>query len=473
MKNVYDFGANGDGIVLDSPAIQSALDAAAKEGGGCVNLPAGIFRCGTLRLPSNTELHLEAGATIRASHDTGDFSQHVVTNRQGKEVIHRHLIEAYDGENITISGRGTIDGQGFAFWYPQTGPREWIKHKPDRISQCLEINRCKNVVIQDITILESPGWTLHLQCCDQVRLSGIRIENNRFGPNNDGFDINGCRDVMIDNCHIDTCDDAIVMKTTHDARSCERITISNCILSCNCAAIKCGTESFFDFRQIVVSNCVVTRSTRAFACYAIDGGTIEQVRIANIVCDTNVAFLFNHPLHLDTRKRESHSKASTIRDIRVHNFSALTDGRLLFTAADGTSIEDIHLDGVSLCYALFCNPEEFAPGSTGHQVSRHSPEARGARAAVVCENVKGLHLRDFQLHWPESQHYPGWGEGARRIENGGSRITRPADQGDDVAFSVLWAKGCNDCSFELGSLQPSDQRADAIMAENNNNLTFF
>ena len=128
------------------------------------------------------------------------------------------------------------------------------------------------------------------------------------------------------------------------------------MLSCNCAAIKCGTESFHDFRQIVASNCVVTRSTRAFACYAFDGGTVEQIRIANIVCDTDIAFIFNHPLHLDARKRNEDSKLSTIRDVRVQNFSALTDGRILMTAAEGTTIEDIDLDGIGLKYALFCDP---------------------------------------------------------------------------------------------------------------------
>ena len=134
-------------------------------------------------------------------------------------------------------------------------------------------------------------------------------------------------------------------------------------------------KAYFDFRQIVVSNCVVTRSTRAFACYALDGGVIEQVRIANVVCDTDIAFIFNHPLHLDARQRKPESKLSTIRDIRVSNFTARTDGRILLTAADGTTIEDVEFDGIGLDYALFCDPAEFAPDSTGHQVSRHSPEA--------------------------------------------------------------------------------------------------
>ena len=177
------------------------------------------------------------------------------------------------------------------------------------------------------------------------------------------------------------------MKTSRDSRSCERITITGCILSSNCAAIKCGTESFHAFRQITVSSCVVTRSTRAFACYGFDGGIFEQISVSNLVCDTDIAFILNHPIHLDARQRNDESKLSVMRDIQVHGFSALTDGRILMTAADGCAIENVHLNGIQLRYALFCDPAEVAPGANSAQCSRHSPEARAARASVVCDGV--------------------------------------------------------------------------------------
>lgn len=464
MINVRDRGAVGDGKTLDSPAINDAIQEAAACGGGQVVVPSGIYRCGTIFLASNIDLHLEPGAVIQGSHNIADYpaqDQEVDT----KDANVHHLIIAHDCKNVSLTGRGVIDGQGFAFWEPQESPRAWIRHRMPRVSPCVEISDCEDVAIEDITLHESPGWTLHLRCCDRVRIRGVRIDNNRFGPNNDGFDINGCHDVMISDCHIDTCDDAIVMKTTRKARSCERITITNCVLSCNCAAVKCGTESFHDFRQIVVSNCVVTRSTRAFACYAFDGGTVEQIRVANIVCDTDIAFIFNHPLHLDARKRNDESKLSTIRDIRVSNFSARTDGRILLTAAEGTTIEDVDFDGIGLDYALFCDPARYAEGSTGHQVSRHSPEARAAQAAVVLENVKRFRLTGFTVKWPSSIDSPGWGESAPRIENGGTRILGPADKGDDVAFSALWASGCEDCEVDLSTVQASDDRAERTVID--------
>ncbi len=448
---------------LASPELQKQIDACAAQGGGRVTLSPGIHVCGTLELRSNIELHLEAGAVLQGSHDIKDYPQQEGASA-AKDDHKRHLILAHNCDNVAITGRGVIDGQGPAFWQEQKHDRGWIYAKEQRVSPMVEITECRDVVIDGVTLRESPGWTLHLESCERVRLNGIRVDNHRFGPNNDGFDVNGCRDVMISQCHIDTCDDAIVLKTSANTQSCERITISDCVLSCNCAAIKCGTESFHDFRQIVVNNCIVTRSTRAFALYTFDGATIEQVRVSNMVCDTDLAFIFNHPLHFDARKRNENSRLGLIRDVRVQNFSAKTDGRLLFTAADGTRIEDIDLDGIGLDYALFCDPAPVSEGYTGHQVSRHSPEARAAQAALVFENASRVRLRGLNIHWPTSTEAPGWGGGLPRMENGGDRVHGPSDQGDDVAFSVLWNKGCQDCDFDLEGLKASDDRAETLQS---------
>jgi hypothetical protein len=455
MINVKDRGAVGDGAALDSPAIQSAIDAAAGRGGGCVHVPAGNYRCGTIVLRSYVRLLLDPGAVIRASHDLADYPREI-RKLSGKDHHGRHLLVARDCEGIRIGGGGTIDGQGPAFWEPQPAPRAWIRPKPERVSPMLELDGCRDVVIEDLKLVESPGWTLHLRCCDRVRIAGLQIDNHRFGPNNDGIDLNGCRDVHISDTRIDTCDDAIVLKTTRDARSCERVTITGCILSSNCAAIKCGTESWHDFRQIAVSNCVATRSNRAFALYGFDGGTFEQISVQNIVCDTDLAFLFNHPVHLDARRRSPESRPSRMRDIAVRGLSARTDGRILMTAADGTEIEGITLDGVTMRYALFCDPAAVAEGTAGHQCSRHSPAARAARATVVAENITGLRVRGLRIVWPSGSSHPGWGGGLPRIENGGTRMLGKSDDGDDVPFAVLWARGCRGGSVELDGTTASD-----------------
>ena len=200
MINVRDHGAIGDGVALDSPAIQQVIDDAAAAGGGTVVVPAGHYRCGTVSLRSNIELHLEAGARFQGSHDIDDYPRFHKGKSHGGDHKARHLIIAHHCRNVAITGRGMIDGQGPAFWLPQESERAWIRPKGDRVSPCIEISECEDVLIEGITIHESPGWTLHLQICTRVRIHGVRVDNNRFGPNNDGFDINGCHDVMISDC---------------------------------------------------------------------------------------------------------------------------------------------------------------------------------------------------------------------------------------------------------------------------------
>jgi hypothetical protein len=468
LTTITEHGAVADGSTVTTAAIQAAINAVKDAGGGTVVVPSGIWLTGMLVLCSRLELLLQPGAVLKGSGDLADYPPYGGDNDDGDRHPH-HLLVADGVHDLTIRGGGMIDGSGPAFWQEDRGNRHWIYAKEPRVSPMVEIHGCQDVRLENITLKESPGWTLHLALCDRVWLRGVRVDNHPFGPNNDGFDINGCRDVFVSDCHIDTCDDAIVLKTTHDSRSCERITVTNCVLRTNCAALKCGTESHFDYRHITFSNCVVYGSTRAFACYAFDGATIEQVTVSNITCDTDSGFIMNHPIHLDTRKRKDDSKLSTIRDIVVSGFSAKTDGRLLLTAADGCTIDGIQLRGVQLSYPLFCDPAPLAPGIGSAQCSKHSPEARGAQAAVVCDGVTDLLLDGLQIRWPTSKDCPGWGGGQVRIENGGERRFGPADIGDDCSFEVLWARKTSG-RFDARQVRGSDGRDHAWTLDDSGDL---
>ena len=157
QQNVRDFGAVGDGVALDSPAIQRAIDAL-PEHGGTVFVPAGVYRSGCLHLRSGVTLNLDPAAIIRASHDLADFPRLAEEGDIGDH-HHRHLLVASGLNGIRITGGGTLDGQGPAFWKPQEHPRAWIRAQEDRVSPCIEIHQCQDVVISDIKIVESPGWT--------------------------------------------------------------------------------------------------------------------------------------------------------------------------------------------------------------------------------------------------------------------------------------------------------------------------
>jgi polygalacturonase len=449
IASVLDYGAVNDGRTLTTAAIQAAIDAVAKAGGGTVVLPPGIYRSGTIHLRSRLRLELEPGAVLQGSPELADYPP---AGRSGidNDRQEHHLLIARDCVHLRIGGGGTIDGNGPAFWEPSEGPRAWIRSKSRRVSPLLELSGCSDLVLEDITIRNSPGWTVHAFCCDRVRIRGVTVDNQMWGPNTDGFDLNGVRDLMMSDCHVTAGDDAIVLKTSRDARSCERVTITNCVLKTYCAALKLGTESWHDFRNIAIANCVVHGSPRAFACYMFDGATIEDVAVSNIACDTACGWALNRPLHLDLRRRDrSHPigpdapAAGRMRNIAISNLVARTDGRLILTAADGGRIEGVRLSGLSLRYPIIEDPAVIGTQADGLQFSRHSPEARGARAAIVADGVDGLRVDGLSIRWPVGSLDADWGDD---IDNG--LWTRPTRAEllrrmvEQPPFHVAWLRDC-------------------------------
>ena len=263
----------------------------------------------------------------------------------------------------------------------------------------IDLRRCQDVRISDVTITNSPGWTLHPQMCDRVWIRGVKLVNDMFGPNTDGMDVNGCRDVMISDCYIECGDDAIVLKTTADSRSLERVCVTNCTLRTNCVGLKLGAnETVHDMRQITFSNCVVFASTRAVGLYNWRGCTEEDIVVSNIVCDTNGGMRLNRRIHIDAQHEEF--EPGVIRNVQFSNVIARTDGRILMTAADGYRVENVLLRDVRLSYPLVDDPDPIGRDARSHQFSHHSPEARVARAAVVADGITNLVVDGLQIDWP-------------------------------------------------------------------------
>lgn len=386
-------------------AIQEAIDGAHEDGGGRVTIPKGRWRIRTLTLRSGVELHLAAGAVLEPDDDLDSYPQHARGHNKDRQPY--HLLYAHDAEDIALTGPGMIDGRGMSFWDPPPAGSPYYKSRGRRISPLVDFQHCRRVLVRDVTLHDSPGWTLHTFNCDHVRIEGVAVQNHLYGPNTDGFDINGCRHVMVSNCRLHGCDDNIIIKATADARACEHVTVTNCVLESNCAALGLGAETISGIRYVTFNNCAVINAIRMLQIIIWDGGTVEHVTVNNITGRALTAVGTDRVIHFDVQEHKGESPTlGLIRHVRVSNVTAETRGRILLTAQEGSLLDDIAVQGVSLVYPEIEDPAQAIPRSGSQQLSNFNPEARVARAAVVVENARRLVLRDITTSWPAEPEVP-------------------------------------------------------------------
>lgn len=422
MKNTYysveDFAVTPNQSSAQTSALQQAINTAAAEG-RMLYFPAGTYISGTLQLPSNTCIELGAGAILKGSRDIADYPEcgENFNPDAHLDLQRHHLLIAEDVENITIRGQGTINGQGEAFWDPPSSCA-FFTARVSRPSPMLEFHRVKNMRLQDITITESPGWTVHVHRCAGVRINGIIIRNHLYGPNTDGLDITDSCDVFISDCDIVAGDDAIVLKSLGGVN--ERITITNCITQTNCSALKLGAnESLGTIRQVTMSNCVVRNSSRGISLYCMGGGLFEDVAISNIVIECMNEIPLVCPIHINCSRNPSPRRdrgIGRIRNVRISQILCRSDARILLTAEDGTMLENIMLENVHMEMPEIEDRFEQAREAVGLQFSPFSPDARAARACVAACNIKGLHLRNITTDWPAPAAVPMHFMWARNVE---------------------------------------------------------
>jgi hypothetical protein len=249
--NVRDFGAKGDGIALDTAAVQAAIDACNKDQGGTVLVPAGVFVIGTIEMKSNVTLHLAAEGKLLGSADGTQYQAVDAIPLSGDSTLNDGnvaLIFGVDAKNITIEGPGTIDGQGAQFRSPSRGvlPPAGISvsHRPYH----LLFYRCNNLRARDIFLAESAFHSVRIIQCNYVKLDGIHI-HNRVNHNNDGFHFISSQYVHMSNCTVECQDDACAL-----FGSCKFVTVTNCVFSTRWSVFRFGGG---EAENITVSNCLI------------------------------------------------------------------------------------------------------------------------------------------------------------------------------------------------------------------------
>jgi polygalacturonase len=356
--NILDFGAVADTSIICTKAIQNAIDICNTNGGGVVVVPAGQFKTGTIVLKSHVNLFLEPGAVLYGSKNLGDYLKlkpGYVSLRTQEATI--QLIYAENCENVSITGYGEINGQGSTFkklsWNDEGITRPHL----------LRFIGCSNVLVENITLKNSGCWMQHYLACEKLQIRGVRVFNrNNF--NNDGLDIDGCKNVTVSDFISDSDDDGITLKST-SPRKCENIVITNCVVSSHCNAIKLGTESTGGYKNIVISNCVVHPSenqdtvyygskngTSGISLEVVDGGSLEDVSISNIHIEGTQSPLF---IRLGNRARP-YKKGIEVNNIGILRGISISSVRIKnakgfgcsITGQPGFPVENIRLSNICM-----------------------------------------------------------------------------------------------------------------------------
>ena len=286
--NVMDYGAKGDETTDDAVAIQKAIDDCSAQGGGRVLLPSSYtFMSGPLCLKSNVDLHLEATATLIANPDEAIYNLSAFGENRGEGMM---WIYANGADNISITGKGTIHGNGIAFMGKELDDSYELKPVTtfDPRPHVLTLIGVNKLSIRDITIRDGAYWTVHLIGCDGAVIDGISLLNNLKIRNGDGIDLDHSRNVRISNCHITSGDDCICLKNRREFEqygSCHDITVTNCVMTSRSCAIKIGSENMDSIYNVVFDNCVITRSNRGLGIQNRDEGTVTDVVFSNIIMD--------------------------------------------------------------------------------------------------------------------------------------------------------------------------------------------
>ncbi|TDD26857.1 glycoside hydrolase family 28 protein [Kribbella turkmenica] len=311
--------------------------------GGRVVVSAGLFRSGPIRLRSNVELHLAAGATVRFLTDPAAYPI-VRTRWQGIECLsHSPLIYAYDEVNVAVTGVGTLDGgASYDTWWRDTKPvddwnrllglveddvpveqRTFLPGHGFRPS-FIQAYECRRVRIEDVRIVNAPMWVVHPVLSSDVVVRGITVDSR--GPNNDGCNPDSCRDVVISGCSFDTGDDCIAIKSGRDAdgrrvgRPSENILIENCRFGTGHGAVTIGSEASGGVRNVIARDLHVTGPAvnHAFRLKTNShrGGIIEHIELRDThVAATAAAAVLIDTHHADPEVTGAHHPA--VRDITI------------------------------------------------------------------------------------------------------------------------------------------------------------
>jgi Glycosyl hydrolases family 28 len=420
--NVKNYGATGDGLTLDTPAINLAIQACKQAGGGLVVFPTGRYVTGTFEVFSHMTLEVESGAVILASTNLADYGLKekygIIENQIGQsgEGVRAGIVVVNHAEDVAIVGHGVFDGRGTYFVdlkVPHVGSSSDFDKQLTRQGQdfaliksgigdgpvlpwmpwtnrpgvLITVANSTNVLLRDVTIKDSHNWTINIGRCENVVVSGITILNNPLIPNNDGIDISA-RNARLSDCNIIAGDDAIA------ANRCENLTVANCTLSSRSSGIRFGSNTNCVFQNIVISD-----SNRGIAIY----GSADTAWFSNINIQTR---LFNgqwwgkgEPIYISVSPDANGS--AQIKNIHFSNIDADSESGIMIYGTAASIIHDLSFDRIKLRLHGGVNSRSIGGnfdlrglgGGVTTAIFKHDIPG------IYAQYVDGLQIHGFEVEW--------------------------------------------------------------------------
>ena len=424
--NVKDFGAVTDSTVLNTKAIQAAIDTCYTNGGGEVIIPAGKFYSGTVFLKSNVYLRLLPGAVLQGSYSPADYPEHdILWAQKFGTITHdgiyvkymKALIIADRAVNTGIIGKGTLrgagDGQAYQLGINKDG-------KPKNIF----FIGCTNILLEGVSVLNAAQVTVSISGCEKVNINNVFI-SSLTNWNCDGLDVDA-KEATITNCTIDSEDDALCFKSEYLGKFCENITVSNCVVSSLCNGIKLGTGSRTGFRNITVNNCVIKKSSlngyrhwvmqpdivdhpeiqsvnTGIVILGVDGGLVENISFSNIIMTDVISPFF---IRVGKRFLAPGNKPSVMRNISISNVRAESRSIIpsIIAGLEESRAEHIALNNISIHIPISVGADSFKifPANV-YENNKSYPENRltfGLKipaSAFYIRHVKNLELNGVRI----------------------------------------------------------------------------
>lgn len=422
--NVLKYGAKNDSSALATKAIANAIAAASKAGGGTVYFPAGKYLTGPIHLKSNITIWIDAGAELHFSDNFDDYLPMVPTRYEGVDLYSfSPLFYAYEAKNIAIRGRGLIHGHGKKWWDTalgikfQTSRSKWqlmfdslnknilLPDDPTQMQRAflrppfIQPMYCSNVLIEGITITNSPFWTVNPEFCDNVTVTAVTIDNPP-SPNTDGINPSSCSNVHISNCHISVGDDCITIKSGKDlpgrtkARPAENYTITNCTMLRGHGGVVIGSEMSGDVKKITISNCVFDGTDRGIRIKTARGrgGVVEDIRVDNIVMHNikNQAVMLNME-YSKTAPEPLSERTPKFRNIRISNMTAYSKQAMHMIGLDEMNVQEVSLHDIVL------ESETGMMIKKGTDIALHNVRVNVKTGpALMIENSSRVQVRGFE-----------------------------------------------------------------------------